>query len=928
MSRLRNPKWIAPLRDGGIFSDPPPAVAPEDGYVQHAHWPASKFLAEMAPHAPSEVAAIFAGIETDNMWVANDMLNAALAMPPQTASTMVPAVCYALQQRMLSIHFKAANELCALLAEGGEVDHAMALADVLFTPRFRNGQGKPVVEDEYWYKEGLKTNAPALVHQRPHEFLAKMCGWLETLVESSGYVDKQKGWDGSSVWRPAVEEHAQNRDYDLACALVGFVRQGFEDAIRADTLSFSDSLGILDKYRYLIFKRIRLHLINEFAEKHPELARQAMMDRRLFDDHEYKHEYAMLVGRRLPLLTTEERQVWFAWVDAGPDMSDFDESIRRNLGRDATEADRAGRIRYWKFERLHWVREHLDDEHQAFYEEMLTQEGEPDMADLNFRSTEPRWGYDSPLTVEELSAKTFPEAVETVSSWQPVPHRFREPDIKGLSVTFRQYVATDPVEFSKQANELVGRPAIYVREFISQMSQAVNGNQDIDVSAVLELCSWVVGRPVEERTTPEQRRDRDVDNNWQWTRDEISRFLRYVCEARVDDVPRFRLAELRARIWAIISTLCHDPARSYILRDDTKEDARTMDYVTKGINSSRGKAVEAALEYARWVALQIKEGTDEKRTTVPGGFDAMREAREVLDWQIDAENRSFEALAIIGLHLALIDWIDRSWLVANTDRLFDLAAFEKSPSMAHGWAAWNAFLVWVPPRVDYYGLFEEQYIYAVRQAAQVHLSGTPREQPMVRLGEHLMYYYGRGRLKLDDDSLMHPFLTTVNPDIRRHAFGFVGETLTGPADVPADILDRFARLWEIYWAGGGPQDAKEKPNAFSFGAWFASGRFPTDWALEQLEEFVAIAPILEPDDSVVEQLSKIAPTDPLRCTRILDRMIRGDQEGWRIHGWMEAARQVLKTAMSAGGEARSTAESLIDFLGRRGFIEFGTLLPQ
>jgi hypothetical protein len=81
-----------------------------------------------------------------------------------------------------------------------------------------------------------------------------------------------------------------------------------------------------------------------------------------------------------------------------------------------------------------------------------------------------------------------------------------------------------------------------------------------------------------------------------------------------------------------------------------------------------------------------------------------------------------------------------------------------------------------------------------------------------------------------------------------------------------------------------------------------------------------------PIHEVAEKLADIASTDPTKSVRILDRMIRGDREGWHVHGWLDSAKKTLETAMAADGEARSIAESLIDHLGRRGYIQFGELL--
>ena len=928
---LERADWVTPLREAGYFDSPPKAKRVQDTGAQYPIWPESKYLARMAKHVPSEVAAIFTSFETDNLSIIGDMLDAALAMPAKVAASLVPAVCRAAQSETLWLYFKDASDLCVRLADGDEVPAAMTLAESLFTPKFKADQEQPSQQDEYWYKDGLKKVIPALASRKPHEFLVKLCDWLKVSVEAKKRVDPNTGSDYSYTWRPAIEEHEQNRDYDFTGVMVGFVRQGFEQAIRDGKMSLEGAIDIVDRYPYFVFKRIRLHLINEFAERNRTLVRRVIMDRDLFDDHQYKHEYykheyAMLVGRRLGVLTPEERDTWFGWIDAGPDMSDFDEFMKQRQGRKATDEDRQNRKQYWQFEKLHWVRKHLAGERRKFYEDMFATHGEPEFADLHSRISSGCRGNESPMAVAELTELRFEQAVERVSSWVPGEHRFMGSNLEGLASTFGQYVATNPKVFSAQAGALTGRPAIFVRAFINQMVEAIKTGGEIDVPAVLALCRWVLDRPLEERTTPEQKHGGLVEKDWQWTRDAISRLVKNICKATVDDTPKYPLDGLRESIWQLVSVLCRGRAQSYIVRDIAEDDPRVRDYLNMGINSSRGNAVEAALEYARWVANHRKK-TDGSHEIVPGGFDVMSEVREMLEWQIAPDNRSFEALAVIGSRISLIYWIDKNWLGANAERLFRLEGIAESPPMAQGWAAWNAFLVWGRPHIEFYNLFREQFAYAVSQAARVNLTERISEQPMYRLGEHLMILYGRGELGLDDDGgLLRCFLADSHPDVRRHAVGFVGQSLEGDEKVPEEVVVRFQELWSIYWAGTGKKDAREKPDAWLFGTWFASGQFPEQWALEQLESLVEVTPTPEPDHAIAEQLAKIARDDTERAVRILARMIRGDREGWHIHGWLDAAKQTLATAIRAGGDARTQAEQVIDYLGRRGHTSFGDLL--
>jgi hypothetical protein len=878
----------------------------------------------MAKHVPAEVASILAKVNTKNVFVLGDMVDSALEMPAEVAKTLVPAISQAVGDGMLSLHIKEVSDLCALLANGGQVGPSMLLADALFAPNFVEGQEEPTYRDLYWYQAGLKVVVPVLIGRMPKEFLAKMSTWLLALIDAKPYVDRKSGYDHSYMWCPAVEDDKPNRSHDFAQVVTGFLRLGLEQAVRDGGVSLSEAIHAVTDQPYVIFGRLRVHLINEFAEANTDLARQTIMNRTLFDDVQYKHEYAMLVGRRLHLLTSVERSAWMKWVSDGPDMVEYDRSFQEREGREATADERASRREQWRLARLYWVRQQLVESERPSYEALLAKYGEPDLADLNFRITT-GWGSMSPMTVADLQKFGFAKAVDEVSSWKP-DRRFIGPDVEGLATAFEEYVATDPETFSRDAQLLVGRPAIYVRGFIKRMADAVKGGRDVDVSTVLTLCEWALGRPKEERTVASGGPEVLVDKDWQWTRDQISQFVRTVCEAKDDGVPKFALTGLRERMWRIVSEVSRDRADSYIVHDKSKDDPRTFDYLTLAINSSRGKALEAALEYGRWVASSVKK-SDQGREVVPGGFEAMPEVRDLLDWQITSPNRTFESLAIIGLHIGLIYWIDKDWLSLNADRLFWLEGVAESPPAAEGWAAWNAFLVWVRPHFEYYVAFRKQFAYAVAQSSKVAPVGRSREQAVNHLGEHLMMLYGRGQLGLDDDDgLLRRFIREANSDVRRHAIDFVGQTLSGTADVPSDVLDRLKTLWEWYWAVKGKEDAAEKPEGGLFGMWFYSGRFPEQWSLEQLEAVVDVTKTPEPDHAIAEQLARVAPTDPARAVRILDRIIRGDREGWRIHGWLKPARHILETGMKAGGEPRAQSERIIDYLGRRGHASFGELL--
>jgi hypothetical protein len=917
--KLDNPHWIQPLKEREFFKYPPSAVPIQDGGVQHISWPASKYLARMAKFAPNEVAQIFTEMETNNASVAVDMLDGALAMPTEFAATLMPALCKTIDSGLFSLDLEASTSLCIRLASEGQGDAALRLADCLFKPTFAIDGDTPRRTNKHFYMEGLKRIIPALVAARSAEFLRQMCTWLLACVEAKNGVNKDTGYDLSFMWRPAIEEHEQNSEFDFAGLLVSRVREAFELAISDRRVTLDASLLLLNRDGYLVFKRLRLHLINAFAEQVPELARTMIMDASLFDAVGFKHEYAMLLGRRFSMLEQQERVTWFGWVEAGPSKDELDAQT--------PDADRQSYVEYWQFEHLHCVRDHLDGKWRDFYREKLSKYGEPKLADFHVWSDSPQWGDESPFDLNQLTGLPFAEGVAKVSSWKPDKTSYFGPNVRGLAGTFAQYVATNLEGFSKEASALRDCHPIFVRTFIDELTKAIEAGKNVELQSVFELCRWVLAQPL--RQGKNQGPDWDgEDADWQWTRNAISRFLKAICDAKTQDDRRYAASTFRGAIWELLEPLTRDPAQTVIFRNGDQQDVRLQDYLMHAINSPRGKAVDAALSYARWIALGEKL-TQNGQKEIPGGFDAMPEVRTMLDWQIAQGNQSPEAGALIGAHIDLIYSIDRSWLAINSDKIFDLRAIETDYGKTHGWAAWNAFLIWVQPHIEFYRLFKPQFTHTVEQSFSVKPLQESDERPMDRLGEHLMLLYGRGQLGLNDDAgLLKEFLTRSTHEFRFHAIEFVGISLVGEKKVPQDVIERFMKLWDWFW----PVTAKEAGSIPSarrlFGYWFHCGKFPEDWCVRQFEEFVQVVGIPDPDYDIVEQLAEVGDANILPAIRALDRMIRADKEGWRTYGWRQNAKKLLLRAMKPDNAERGRALQLINYLGRRGYAEFGELLKQ
>lgn len=924
---LDAPEWIDPLAEAGFFSHPPSVLRYDGNRPVFERWPASQFLGRLARDAPKRIAEILSTVETDNPNILADMIEAGLKMPPRVAAPLAGRIASLLGQGVELYMFrqKAFCQLVERLAgESSTQEDAFGLAKAYLFPRVKP-KSRTQRREEHNFLRALESLVPMTVCLRPEETIRLLCDTLVAAIRAKGEpASGDPMFDYSYMWRPAIEEHEENRPYESAGRLVTPLRNAAEIAIRENHVSLQNVLGIVRDFKYLIFRRLGVHLINVFADAEQGLARQRMMDKELFDNYRFKHEYAMLVGKHFALLTPTERDRFFGWIDEGPDMSRFDDRVRSNLGREPTEEDRGNRKKHWQYERLWWIRGHLDGKWKQLFDEMYAASGEPELADLNVRLTS-HWGSESPIESKDLQGLSLEEVLHKVVSWRPDREKRGETLAEGLQDTFGAYVKENLAPCSRDAKLMMGKPAMFVRPFIAAMCDALNESKKIELEPVFELCSWVVKQPREQDTRPFPTDEHDlVDRDWEWCRNRTGDFVAKCCEKEIPYTEGNRAA-----LWSIVAPLTHDPDTNYIV-DQKEEDVRTRSFIDHSINNPRGKAMHALFKYARWVDNHSKEKRD-RREIVPGGFDSMPEVRNALEKGLaEGEHDSFAVRAAYGWHLGVLYWIGKDWLASQVDQLFDLEKIETDPPRAYGWAAWNGFLVCIPPHIEYFKLLEKQFKYAVDQYQTLDMKEVTHGSPAARLGEHLIVLYGRGQLGLDDqDSLLRRFLSRSCQSVRSYAISFVGRSLHREEDesketFPKEVIDRFVKLWEWYWPEVGSRD--EQPSRDLFSYWYTSRCFERRWALAKLWDYVQRVSLPEPEYRVPERLAEDAGESPETALSIMEKMIEADKEGWRIDEWQESIERILACALKGDDPTRSKATDLINRLGRRGYLSLGQLL--
>ncbi|QDS91617.1 hypothetical protein FF011L_03470 [Roseimaritima multifibrata] len=906
-SLLDSADWISVLESAAEFESPPTPDISEDA-SRFPRWDASKYLVRMASLAPADVARILASVRTANTSVNGDIIDAANKLPIDDAVCLVPAIRYAAENLSVWVHFKDACEFCVKLCDSGHMEEAFELAEALFLPREPASERSMHDPKDYWYREGLQQVSESLVSASPERMIICLRDWVGILGRVNRGEDSTSiADDYSYIWRPAIEEHEQNSDYDLAGFVVGVLREVCERAIGEDLIPVSRVLAILTEQELDVFRRFRVHLINVFADRVPELARAVLLDRASFDDFALKHEYARLVQDRFGELPESDRKSWIEFVDQGrPDVD-------REYPFFESDEHLTNYARYWRFHRLHLIRRHLSDQLLDEYNKLLEEFEDGKLAEFHSYSGPLRYGYESPIELDALRQLDFADALKAVCEWDGESTSSFGPSVQGLADRFEQYVKDNASSYSRFANELIDKPAPFVSAFLSAMRNAVTEGKAISIEPTLELCVWLI----------DGKRSAGGDS-YVYEQERALDLIRGLLDAQTErKEPSQSLLDGRLAIWGCIETMCEATPNSWVLQDNEPDDPRDHDFTTLAINSARGKAVETAFAYAGWIRSLASEVTNQS-------FEALDliEFRQVLESQACGKNRSWVGLAIIGSHLSTIYHFDERWLENHRDLIFRLEDVEEDPEEAFGWAAWNAFLTWTQPHRVYLDLFRSQYEYACSQTSEVAKTERRSQSPMRSLSQHIAIYYGRGYLSLEvNGSLIRILLTNARPCVRRQLLQFIGNSLRGEKELPQEVVNRFQSLWDFYWPMHGCNDFLTNPEEFVFADWFAFGSFDEVWALQKLKEAVFSVPAVIAGRDVVNRLAQQAERDPLSSIQLLQRFIESDDQNWRVAEWSAAATDILRTSLnSESSKARDIAESLIDRLGRSGFLEFGKLL--
>ncbi len=409
-------------------------------------------------------------------------------------------------------------------------------------------------------------------------------------MKSVSFSSATRMWIGPSQWQSKLRSDAA----------LSIIRSGQAD--------LEATLAALEhrEPRWRIFQRIALYLLSEVdSQTAARLAAERLTNRDVFEAPECLHEYVGLLHRRFQSLDNDQQRKILDWIDGGP-LPEQLENMKRNLpqftGRPVSDEEIEHFKKTWRRDWLQRLGDNLPAEKKPELETLVAELGLREHPDWGSYRSE-AVGSQSPLGLDDFKRRSITAQVEYLHKWRPSSDEFMGPSRAGLGEQLAKLVTENPDAYAKEAHSFVDVDPTYQRLLLNGLREAVEKGSAFDWRPVFQLCRRILEEPIEitgRRSTP-----LDDDPDRTWCRNAVATLLETALRQKQVPIP----IGLKDELWKILEALSHDPNPTP--EHEARYGGSNMDPATLSLNSMRGQAMHAVIQYAWWVCQSASKNENE-----------------------------------------------------------------------------------------------------------------------------------------------------------------------------------------------------------------------------------------------------------------------------------------------------------------------------
>ena len=907
--RVDNPVWLTALDERHYF----------DALLDGEHWPESAFLKRMASQQPERVTQILSRLtKAPDTVVAFYLIDIALALPPPYAAQLAKTIAKIANEARPPLTFwHDLPRLIVHLAGGAQGRAAFMLFDAMYSPRRKttlHGSEEmsfPNSSNDLWHlQEGLQSILPALLAVDAKKVIQALCSKLKAVLKGEGLLGP--GLDHSYIIYTRVtmtdaNHFASDIVYDAGTLFVRAILTAARSAIQSCSVDVDEMFEIIEGKEAIIFTCVSMTLLASIGSQANERAVTVIAKPQEYADSVVEDSYGRLIQARFAEVPMTQRNAVLGWLRKGPDIEAFVVWWEKRHGVKPTAEEWEAYRKYWIRKRLGWVPRNLLPAADADLLMQIEGEMAPEPTQWSVIGVHP-----SPKSLEELQAMSPEDIAEFLGLNPPNAERKSDSELDSL---LTQVVQGRIGEFSRAARSYIGINQSRVRSVLWGLGNPAKQGEEIDWAPVLDLCAWVVAQPRNGESRDPTGRG---DVSWRGARAAVADLIRGGLQNAKAPISHGFAPE----IWAVLEQLSEDP-------DPTTEfeQERAFEPAMLSINTVRGKAMLAVVQYALWRRRQMNEDG------LAGGFDTIPEVRALLDRRLDRD-LSPAVRSVYAQYFPALVYLDAEWATAVAPIIFPAAVDE-----IRFWrASWSVYATFSQTYDRVFEILRPTYELAVRRMPWDEGSETTRDatgedwrQAEENVACHLLAFYWRGKIELDRDSLLVRYFGRCGRRARSRALWFAANSLAShKGDVPAGIQRRMIDLWEWRMKEADvSNDPKDREEMQTFGGWFAHGKLDPNWSVQMLIKVLKLTNNIDRPGLVIGRLAAIALTDLRSSVDCLDAFVDADREGWRYITSKDQVEAILRAGLASDQpDVASTARRIVDKLTERGSLEYRRLLDD
>lgn len=819
--------WLPHLEKKGYFAHPPNVQLIDDDSVIFPFWWPIYYLAKISNQAPDKVIELVDNLPpVNNPLVYDGILEVALQVHGDQSAKLKPKILESVSIEHQSRAHRYADLLAHWVKEN-QISAALELSRILvaFLPDLQSEkkqQRRRSQINPWEYSEIMINGVYPLAEIEPYE----VARFLIYAVSNMFHLRLRQGSSGkkldfSDVWFPRL--HGSDKSYDnhdktLVYGLTFACEKVFEQS--QEGITNLDKL--LRKQEWKVFERLRQHLYAQYpSEETKEWIRELIFECEDYNQFEHSYEFQQMIRAacdrfKEKLLTREERRQIFDAILSGPSKENFcDVKDERSIEKHFLK-----RQHYFHRRQFAPFASVLFGEYKDYFQK-LEKEADDPISDEDYPPFVPKSGWvsnRSPYSPQELANLTDERLLERINEWENADELYREDEFVEINIeafanvfqtVFMESIIPDTnrLRFWMQNRENIERP-IYVRMMIDAMQEHVKEKNLDQLNEWLTFCEWVLSHSDKMHEGDYRRGDESREKpDWSSTRRAASDFIR-TCLKEDVEVP----IVARGQLAKILETLCTQ-FESDLDKNLNPIDSR-VDPLTRGINSTRGRALEDLINFSFWLRRH------------DSGCEVL-ELTAILDKRFTQENGvphlTLPEYAILGANYPQIVNLNKTWAINHKSNFFPQNVLSE-------WvAAFESLVGYSEPSTTTFVILQEDFNFAFQHLSEFKKRNPFGEEPINIFGEHLLAYYLRGLYPLrGDESLLEKYYqrTDNNSEYWGNLFKRIGHWLSNSGkDLDQNLKEKIIKFCEWRLEEKGPAELRH----FTF--WLQAECLDVEWRL-------------------------------------------------------------------------------------------------